>query len=252
MIFVYARHGQTSTNKLGIFQGQHIQGELSEEGKNQAKNLGEKISKIFQFDEIFCSPINRAKQTLLEILPFQKTKNIKYYDLCKEINRGEFEGKPVKEVNEFIKNSGIQFRDFKTPDSESYKDVYLRCQKFLEEIIQKYVNKNFFFEKLPEDKDLVEEEFFVEKFEKGELTNKEKINSEDFKKVLLVSHWGYTKELTNLIMYHLTGKILNRFFIKNCGIFAMKIYCTDCKGKCNDVNNHKKIEISMDYFNHVL
>ena len=103
MIFVYSRHGQTSTNKLGIFQGQRIEGELSEEGKNQARNLGEKISKIFQFDEIFCSPINRAKQTLLEILPFQKTKNIKYSDLCKEINRGEFEGKPVKEVNEYIK-----------------------------------------------------------------------------------------------------------------------------------------------------
>jgi broad specificity phosphatase PhoE len=175
MIFVYARHGQTSTNKLGIFQGQHIQGELSEEGKNQAKNLGEKISKIFQFDEIFCSPINRAKQTLLEILPSQKTKNIKYYDLCKEINRGEFEGKPMKEVNEYIKNTSVQFRDFKTADSESYKNIYLRCQQFLEEIIQKYINKNYSFDKLPEDKDLVEEQYFEEKFNKGELTATEKL-----------------------------------------------------------------------------
>ena len=53
-------------------------------------------------------------------------------------------------------------------------------------------------------------------------------------------------------MYHLTGHILNRFFIKNCGIFAMKIYCHDYKGKCKDINTHKKIDISMDYFNHVL
>ncbi len=175
MIFVYARHGQTSTNKLGIFQGQHIQGELSEEGNNQAKNLGEKISKIFQFDEIFCCPINRAKQTLLEILPSQKTKNIKYYDLCKEINRGEFEGKPMKEVNEYIKNTSVQFRDFKTAHSESYKNIYLRCQQFLEEIIQKYINKNYSFDKLPEDKDLVEEQYFEEKFNKGELTATEKL-----------------------------------------------------------------------------
>ena len=252
MIFVYSRHGQTSTNKLGIFQGQRIEGELSEEGKNQARNLGEKISKIFQFDEIFCSPINRAKQTLLEILPFQKTKNIKYSDLCKEINRGEFEGKPVKEVNEYIKKTNIPFREFKTPDSESYKDVYLRCQQFLQEIIQKYVNKNFSFDKLPENKDLVDEKYFEDKFNNGELTTTEKINSENFPKILLVSHWGYTKELTNLIMYHLTGHILDRFFIKNCGIFAMKIYCHDCKGKCNDIEKHRKIDISMDYYNHIL
>lgn len=86
-----------------MFQGQNNDEVtfLSEEGIKQAKAVGEKLSQI-QFDKIICSDLTRAKQTLEGILKYQKTANIEYTPIAREINRGDFQGKSLKYfVSEF-------------------------------------------------------------------------------------------------------------------------------------------------------
>ena len=62
------RHGQTFSNIKNIIQGQ-TEGELTELGKKQASLLGKKLSKI-KFNEIYCSDLNRAKQTFIKRIKF--------------------------------------------------------------------------------------------------------------------------------------------------------------------------------------
>ena len=63
MIEVYlARHGQTEENISRIFQG-HLPGRLTEEGKRQAVELGEKLKDI-ELDAIVSSDLQRVADRL--------------------------------------------------------------------------------------------------------------------------------------------------------------------------------------------
>ena len=63
MIEVYlARHGQTEENISRIFQG-HLPGRLTEEGKRQAVELGEKLKDI-ELDAIVSSDLQRVADTV--------------------------------------------------------------------------------------------------------------------------------------------------------------------------------------------
>ena len=87
MIYI-VRHGQTDWNKQKVMQGQ-IDVPLNETGKEQARELGEKLKDIV-FDHIFCSPLLRTRQTL-ENLKLKSNTRIIYDDRLKERNYGEFE-----------------------------------------------------------------------------------------------------------------------------------------------------------------
>ena len=88
MITVYlARHGQTEENLSRIFQG-HLPGTLTEEGKQQAVELGQTLREI-PLDAVVSSDLQRVVDTVrLAVgdrhLPWQQT------TLLREIDWGPY------------------------------------------------------------------------------------------------------------------------------------------------------------------
>ena len=97
MIEVYlARHGQTEENISRIFQG-HLPGRLTEEGKRQAVELGEKLKDI-ELDAIVSSDLQRVADTVRlamagRPLPWKQTA------LLREIDWGSWTGLPIQSVD---------------------------------------------------------------------------------------------------------------------------------------------------------
>lgn len=138
------RHGQTFSNIKNIIQGQ-TEGELTELGKKQASLLGKKLSKI-KFNEIYCSDLNRAKQTLEQILKesnFEKP-NIIYTEKLREINVNTLEGHPSEEEDKIRYSGEIKYRETRTgKNDESFIDVFYRTGEVIDNIIKKYLDNNY-------------------------------------------------------------------------------------------------------------
>ena len=62
MKLLIVRHGETEENNKKILQG-ILPGRLTKLGEEQAKELGRKLRK-YKIDKIYCSPIDRCRQTL--------------------------------------------------------------------------------------------------------------------------------------------------------------------------------------------
>jgi len=139
------RHGQTFSNINHKIQGQ-TPGELTELGKKQASLLGKKLSKI-KFDEIYCSDLNRTKQTLEQILNESNCEKPKiiYTKELREINVNTLEGHNSEE-EEVLRNSGeIPYRQTRTGiNDESFIDVFFRISSFFDDLIKKYLDKDYY------------------------------------------------------------------------------------------------------------
>ena len=136
MIYI-VRHGQTDWNKQKVMQGQ-IDVPLNETGKEQARELGEKLKDIV-FDHIFCSPLLRTRQTL-ENLKLKSNTRIIYDDRLKERNYGEFEKtkKSSFDYNLFWNYS----ENIKYTKAEQCQDFFKRVIEFFDEIKKNYKDKN--------------------------------------------------------------------------------------------------------------
>lgn len=131
----FIRHGQTDWNLLKLMQGQ-TDIPLNEEGRNQARKMAQTLKGV-TFDKVFCSPLSRAVETCKAVVGEGK---IIIDERLVERNFGEYEGKSLQIMIDegFWKESGMQ--NFKR--GESLSDVVSRVYSFLDEITQKYKNKN--------------------------------------------------------------------------------------------------------------
>lgn len=137
--FYLIRHGETEWNKQGIYQG-WTDIELSEEGKQQAKLLGERFRHI-ELDAIYVSPLKRAIATAE---PVAKVKGIPVIldEHFKEINFGEWEGSSVPQLTE---KYGEPFSNFfedpfahPFPGEGSFENVKNRSIAGFEGLLQKH------------------------------------------------------------------------------------------------------------------
>ena len=126
------RHGETDWNVEGRFQGLEIS-KLTERGILQAQKLGNDI-KDLKFENIYCSPSLRTKQTAFNIWPHQK-KRIQYSDELLEINLGSMEGKLYSEVKENDFSSYDHFFNkphlFSLKGAESFEQLTKRSYKII-------------------------------------------------------------------------------------------------------------------------
>ncbi|MBR1925468.1 MAG: histidine phosphatase family protein [Clostridia bacterium] len=132
----FVRHGATSWNenvdengnKNPRYQGRKDLS-LNEKGISQAKEVAQKLQGI-NFDEVFCSPLKRAKETC-EII---YDDNIIFDDRIIERDFGELTGKTKKDFDYagFWNLSGKQ--DYQ--GAETIKDVEKRVFDFLDELKQ--------------------------------------------------------------------------------------------------------------------
>lgn len=235
-----------------IVNGQ-TDGTLTAVGEEQAMKLGKRLQKVI-FDDIYCSDLKRAKDTLGKILfsqPQDTNLSVFYTKELREINVDSIEGQPW-EVEIKIRNSEtIPFRLTKTGDKgdESWADVFCRISKFLDDIIRKYVNpkyesnineNNYLDINKGENSDYLKGGDVKVLFEKGELTKEVKETGQE-KKVLIVAHGGILSEFVNNLLYRMGKKIALEIPSYNCTLYKIKI-----TNKENDDNG--KVDISFELF----
>lgn len=137
----FIRHGESEANLKPDFVGgrsDHVH--LTENGKKQAELLGERLARTNTiFDKVYSSIANRAYETA--IISCQKIgysiDDIILSEEIVELNQGNWEGKPRKEVYtpEILKIINSNRWTFKAPNGESQKDVEERMYNWLEKEI---------------------------------------------------------------------------------------------------------------------
>lgn len=140
------RHAQTEYNKShSLIGGKSNHLPINSMGIVQSQKLGNWLKKNnVQFDMVFCSNAERAKQTsqFLEI----KHTNIEYSEAIEELSQGDWEGQDrnliyTKEQLEIINSNNYKF---KAPNGESQEEVENRMYTFIEkEILQSFKRGTF-------------------------------------------------------------------------------------------------------------
>lgn len=127
---ILVRHGESEWNRKGLWTGLTDVG-LSEKGKEEARNTGEKLRKI-NIDAAYTSVLLRAKQTLDEIKTVLNLLNLPTVEspALNERNYGIYTGKNKweiqKEVGEEKFKNLRRGWDSPIPEGETLKDVYNR------------------------------------------------------------------------------------------------------------------------------
>jgi broad specificity phosphatase PhoE len=132
------RHGETVWNVEGKFQG-FGNSNLTEKGMQQAMAVG-RFLQDKSIEQIYCSPLQRAKDTLT-IIRSQNPDLIAietiYDDKLKECNYGKIEGMDENIIRTQLLLQGIDRRDpetkfsFRFEGGESYQDQMVRAMHFI-------------------------------------------------------------------------------------------------------------------------
>ena len=133
MKIYFAAHATTKDNEAKVASG-WSDTELSDLGRQQAKELGETFSNI-KLDLVCCSDLRRAVDTVQ--IAFGGKYPVTADQRLRELNYGDFNGKPSVIV-EPIKMQHIK-EPF--PNGESYEQVVARVQGFYKELKEKYPDK---------------------------------------------------------------------------------------------------------------
>lgn len=153
------RHGETLENSNNCLVGR-INSSLTEKGIEQAREVA-KYFENKQIDLIVSSPLDRCKQTA-EVIANNKI-DIVYSDSLLGRDHGEFTGvhKSLINFDEYWNyNKNIQYEK-----AESVKTLYDRVAKLVEDLKEKYSDKNiiivthsgilrilyYYFKGIPED-----------------------------------------------------------------------------------------------------
>lgn len=136
MILYVVRHGETEKNKYGLIQGQ-TECDLSKNGIEKAKELIP-IVRNLKIDVVISSPLKRAYDTASIITEGKYPINID--DRLIERNWGLCEGASIDDVDtvkcwNFFLNTGDN-------GIEKVQDLLKRVSEFLEDIKNKYPDKN--------------------------------------------------------------------------------------------------------------
>ncbi|MFH1780281.1 MAG: histidine phosphatase family protein [Candidatus Micrarchaeota archaeon] len=128
------RHARSKGNDARVYEG-WLGGELTRLGVKQARCLGKYFSNI-PLDSVYCSDLNRARQTLEEMRLGLKTR------FCKELrerNYGDFNGKDYSSLSRMPEHPDL-FHDFyfnirvKPSGGESILDVRKRVLSFFKKL----------------------------------------------------------------------------------------------------------------------
>lgn len=132
------RHGQTDLNKKHIIQG-ITNAKLNDTGINQANNLKQEIDKL-DIDLVISSPLVRTKETTNIILNNRNIPII-YDDRIIERYAGDLEGKR-DELYDHLKAWNYKLNTDLNANIEKVRDLLTRAELFLNDIKDKYPNKN--------------------------------------------------------------------------------------------------------------
>jgi len=137
----FVRHGETFGNKSMLMLGQDDSSlsQLAPEGKQQATEVSELV-KGYQFDELFCSPLMRTRETSRIVLQDRKLTTT-YDDRLMELNFGKVNG---LSIGDYMKRYQLDPKDWwlKTMNQpfeggESILDLLKRVSGFVNDLLGK-------------------------------------------------------------------------------------------------------------------
>ena len=131
---IFEPHGTTFDNEAGLASG-WFDVELSELGKKQAKELGERY-KNESFNAIFCSDLKRSYQTAEIAFTDRGFKIIKDARLH-ECNYGDL----TRHLNEEVDLAKSKYISEPFPNGESYEQTSERIKSFLQDLLKNYDGK---------------------------------------------------------------------------------------------------------------
>lgn len=134
VMIIFETHSTTLDNEAHLASG-HNDVELSDLGKKQAQELGERY-KGKHLDAIFCSDLQRSYKTAElafrdENFPIIRDSRLRECDYGNYFGHTEDEVKPLK-----LKHINIPF-----PNGESYEQAMVRMKSFLKELLKNYNGK---------------------------------------------------------------------------------------------------------------
>ncbi|MCL2637284.1 MAG: histidine phosphatase family protein [Oscillospiraceae bacterium] len=140
-----ARHGETQSNVERRLTGGRTNSPLTENGIEQAKQLGKSLEDI-TFDAVYSSPLERAVDTVK--LAFGDKYAINIDERLEEIRLGILEGMKYEEASVNFPESGMLFYTdpilYKPPaNGEAVSDVIERFSSFIDDMKSKNYEKVF-------------------------------------------------------------------------------------------------------------
>lgn len=134
VIIIFESHSTTLDNEVHLSSG-HNDVELSPLGKKQAKELGERY-KDEHFDAIFCSDLQRSFKTA-EIAFGNRFHIIK----DKRLRECDY-GDSTQHASDEVEPAKVEHITKPFPNGESYEDCIKRMKEFLDDLGQKYHDRN--------------------------------------------------------------------------------------------------------------
>lgn len=147
---VIVRHGSTEGNERNFFQGQRIDLPLIERGFGELITTASQLEALWQelglrIHRAYCSPLKRTGESLRflkhsspELFFLFSDVAIVHADALKEIDQGDWEGRPFQEIQEhYPKIFTDWMRDtaaFAFPNGETIAIAEMRVQTFAESI----------------------------------------------------------------------------------------------------------------------
>ena len=128
---VFETHSLSTDNEAGIATG-WLEGELSEEGRRLARQLGER-RRNERIDAVFTSDLRRATETA-ELAFGDTGVPIRRDARLRECDYGVLNGRPVAEVE--VERERRMDDPF--PGGESYRETVARMQSFLDDLATEY------------------------------------------------------------------------------------------------------------------
>ncbi len=142
MLMYCIRHGESTYNAEGRVQG-HLNVSLSELGRRQAAALAESC-KDFAAEAIFCSPLQRARETA-EPIAASLSLPIREEPCLIEIKVGIFQGHSRNDLDRICPEEYARWRsgdpDYAVPGGESRRALMFRGRAVLEAIARHDYNK---------------------------------------------------------------------------------------------------------------
>jgi phosphoserine phosphatase len=136
---ILARHGETEWNVEEIFRGQ-ADVALNEKGLKQAELLATYLQGV-KIEAVYSSPLKRAFQTARAVAKYQGIEPQANPGL-NDLDFGEWEGLPLKEVAEKYKDAYQQWLSYpesvKIPGGETLAEVRARALALVSEVVARH------------------------------------------------------------------------------------------------------------------
>lgn len=135
MKIFFVRHGESAANIKGHITGP-LDTPLTPLGRQQVSALHSSYICQIPFDVVFSSPAKRARDTAGILFPNQP---IIVADELLEVDAGEASEWTLAKVNQYCPEFWTRFDpDRSYPGGESYHDLYIRINKWLDQCLVKY------------------------------------------------------------------------------------------------------------------